>query len=242
MTRHFGENDLGLFLKRQIVEGGDDVPAVHLTLVDLLGAVIEAGGIAKPDRVGGREHPEAVVGRQHPILVKQRQLALGLENTLDNEHHIGSAGVVFIETKRHRMLQRPRQQAFAKLGDLFAVTQHDGVLADQVDTADVAVEVNPDAGPVEPRRDLLDMGRLAGAVIALDHAPAVVAEAGENRQGGFRVEMIGLIDFGDMLGGLGKAKHFHINVNAEHLAHRYGNIGAIGRHEGQVDGILGIGH
>ena len=32
----------------QIVKRRDDVPAVHLTLVDLLGAVIEAGGIAEP--------------------------------------------------------------------------------------------------------------------------------------------------------------------------------------------------
>jgi hypothetical protein len=140
------------------------------------------------------------------------------------------------------MLQRPGQQSFAEFGDLLAFAQHDGVLADEIDTADVTVEINPDAGPVEPCRDLLDVGRLAGAVITLDHDPAVVAKAGENGEGGFRVEMVGLIDFGDMLGGLGKARHFHIDVYAEHLAHRQRDIGAIGRHEGQVGGILGIGH
>jgi hypothetical protein len=36
--------------------------------------------------------------------------------------------------------------------------------------------------PVEARRDLLDMGRLAGAVIALDHDAAVEGEAREDRQ------------------------------------------------------------
>ena len=37
------------------------------------------------------------------------------------------------------------------------VAQHDGVLADQVEAADVAVEVDAHARPVEARRDLLDV-------------------------------------------------------------------------------------
>ena len=84
------------------------------------------------------------------------------------------------------LLVGPGQDAVAEFGDLHAVLDDDGVLADQVDTADVAVEVDAHAGPVEPRRDLLDMGRLAGAVIARDDHAAVVGEAGEDRERGRR--------------------------------------------------------
>ena len=73
-------------------------------------------------------------------------------------------------------LQRVGQDALAELGDLLAVLQHDRVLADEIDAADVAVEVDADARPVEARRHLLDVRRLAGAVVALDHHAAVVLE------------------------------------------------------------------
>ena len=50
---------------RQIVERDDDGPAIHLALVDLLGAVIEAARVAEPDRVGGREQAEGGVRADH---------------------------------------------------------------------------------------------------------------------------------------------------------------------------------
>ena len=65
-----------------------------------------------------------------------------------------------------KALQRPGQNPFAEFGDLLAVLQHDGILADQIDAADMAVQIDAHAGPVQPRRDLFDMGRFAGAVIA----------------------------------------------------------------------------
>ena len=116
----------------------------------------------------------------HLGLVEQREPARHLEHALDHEHHVGPAGVVFVEAQRGVGLQRIGQDALAELGDLLAVLQDDGVLADQIDAADVAVEVDADARPVEPGRHLLDVGRLAGAVVALDHHPAVVLEAGQD--------------------------------------------------------------
>ena len=101
-----------------------------------------------------------------PLLVEQGQLAGDLQHALDHEHHVRTAGVVLVEHQRDVVLQRPGQHAVAELGDLLAVLEDDGVLADEVDARDVAVEVDAHAGPVEARRDLLDMGRLAGAVIA----------------------------------------------------------------------------
>ncbi len=67
-----------------------------------------------------------------------------LEHALDDEHHIGPAGIVFVEAQPDRMLQGPGQDALAELGDLLAVAQHDRVLADEIDAADVAVEIDPD--------------------------------------------------------------------------------------------------
>ena len=150
------------------------------------------------------------------------------QHALDHEHHVRAAGVVFVEAERDVVLQRPGQDAVAEFGDLLAVLDDDGVLADQVDTADVAVEVDAHAGPVEPRRDLLDMGRLAGAVIAGDHDAAVLGEAGEDGERGRPVEAVIGIDVGHVLVGLGIGRHFHVAVDAEHLADRHLHVGQAG--------------
>jgi hypothetical protein len=121
-------------------------------------------------------------------------------------------------------LQRPGQDALAELGDLLAVAQHDGVLADKVDPADMAVQINPHTGPVQPRRDLFDMGRFAGAVITLDHDAAVVGEAGQDGERGIVVEHIGLVQFRHMVGAMRERRDLHIGIDAEGLAHRYRNI------------------
>ncbi len=87
-----------------------------------------------------------------------------------------AASVVLVEHQRHVVLIAPRQDAFAELGDLLAFLQHDRVLADEVDAGDVAVEVDADARPVEACGDLLDVGGLAGAVVAGHHHTAVVGK------------------------------------------------------------------
>ena len=161
----------------------------------------------------------------HLVLVEQRELARSFQHALDHEHHVGTAGVVFVEAERDVVLQRPGQDAFAELGDLLIVLDDDGVLADQVDAADVAVEVDAHAGPVEPRRDLLDMGGLAGAVIAGDDDAAVVGEAGENGERGRPVEAVIGVDVGHVLVGLGVGRHFHVAVDAELLADRHLHVG-----------------
>jgi hypothetical protein len=152
------------------------------------------------------------------VLVEQGELAVDLEHTLDHEHDVGAAGVVFVEHQRRRVLQRPRQDAFAEFGDLLAILQHDRVLADQVDTRDVTVEVDAQAGPVEARRDLLDMRRLAGAVIALDHDASVEGEARKDRHGRVMVEQVGVIDRRHVLGARAEGRHLHVGVDSEQLA------------------------
>ncbi len=164
----------------------------------------------------------------HLALVEQRQTAGSFQHALDHEHHVRAAGVVFVEAERDVVLQRPRQNALAELGDLLAVPDDDGVLADQVDAADVAVEIDAHAGPVEPRRHLLDMGGLAGAVIAGDHDAAVLGEAGENGERGRPVEAVIRIEFGHVLIGLRISRNFQIAVDAEHLPDRHLHVGQAG--------------
>ena len=79
--------------------------------------------------------------------------------------------------------------------------------------------------PVEPRRDLLDVGRLAGAVIALDHDPAVAGEAGADRHRRVGVEHIGGVEVGNPLVRLAEAGHFQVAVDAERVAHLHHLVG-----------------
>ncbi len=223
-----GEHDLDLVVVRQVVQRGDDRPAVHLRLVDLLGAVIEAGGVAKAHRIGGREQAERRMRTDHPALVEQGEAAGGFQHPLDHEHHVRTAGIVLVEAERDVMLIGPRQDAVAEFGDLEAVLDDDGVLADQVDTADVAVEIDPHARPVQAGRHLFDMGRLAGAVIARDNDTAVVREARQDRQRGRPVEPVILIDVRDIVVAFRVGRDFHVAVEPELLANRHFDIGQAG--------------
>ncbi len=135
-------------------------------------------------------------GRMTRFWSSRGQAALGLQHALDHEHDVGTARVVFVKDQGDWALQRPGQDALAELGDLLAVLQDNGVLADQVDAADVAVQVHADQRPVQPGGDLFDVGRLAGAVIALNHDAAVKGEAGADGERRLRIEAVALVDLG----------------------------------------------
>ena len=216
--RQLGGDDADLIIMRQIIQGRHDGPAVHLSLVDLLGAVIQASSITKPDGIGCGKETEAWIRVDHPVGIQKGQLAIDFQNPLDNKHHIGTASVIFVKYNGNRILQGPGQNTFAEFRNLLAITQHNGVLADQVDSADMAVQVDPDAGPVEPRCHLFDVGGFASAVIALDHHPAVMAKAGENRQRGVMVELIGFVNSGHIVRSFREGRHRHIDIKAEHAA------------------------
>ena len=218
VMRHLGQHDRRLGVVTQIVQRRDQGPAVHLALVDLLGAMVEAGRVAQAHRVGGGEQAEIGVRRDDLVLVQKRQLAVGLQHALDHEHHVRAARVVFVKDDRGRVPQRPRQDALVEHGDLLAVDQLDRVLANQVDPADMAVQVHAHAGPVQARRDLFDMGGLARPVIALDHDAAVVGKACQDRHRRVGIELVGAVDLGDAIRAVGKALDLHVAVQTEHLA------------------------
>src|SRR5579863_4587494 len=225
MGRRLGEDDVDLLVMRQIIQGRDDRPAVHLALIDLLRAMIEAGGVAEADRFGCGEEAERRMGTNNTALIEQRQTARDFEHALNDEHHVGPAGVIFIEAQSDVVLDRQGQDAVAKFGDLLAVLQDNGVLADEVDARDMAVEIDADERPIEPRGHLLDMGRFAGAVVAGDHHPPVAREAGEDRQSRLAVEQIVGIEIGHMLVRRGIGRRLYIGIDAEQLSDRHMDIG-----------------
>ena len=155
----------------------------------------------------------------HAVLVEQREPALDLQHALDHEHHVRPPGIVFVEDEGAGMLQRPGQDAFSEFRDLLAVLQDDGILPDEVDAADVAIEVDAEARPVQPRGHLLDMGRLARPVIALDHDAPVEGEAGEDREGRIMVELVGRIDLWHVVRTLAEGRRCEVGFKAEDIAH-----------------------
>ena len=187
--------------------------------------MIKAGRIAQTDGVGRREQAETGMGAQHLVLVEQGELAVGFQHTLNHEHHIRAASVVFVKHKCAGVLQRPGQQAFAELGHLSAVTQDDGILADEVDAADVAVEVDANTRPVKAGSNLFDMGRLSGTVIALNHHPTIVREAGQNGACCIGIEPIAFVQRGHVNGGFRKCRGRCVGINSENIAHRHGRVG-----------------
>ena len=56
------QHHVHLAVVRQVVERDDDVPAIHLALIERLRAVIQPGGVAEADGVGGGEQRNAGCG------------------------------------------------------------------------------------------------------------------------------------------------------------------------------------
>ena len=202
---------------RQIVERNDQRPTVHLGLVDLLGAVIKPCRVAKADCVCRCKQAEGWMRAHHAALIEQGQAARGFEHALDDEHHIRATGVIFVEDERDIVLIGPGQDTIAKFGDLHAVLDDNGVLADQIDTRNMAVEVDTHAWPVEAGSDLFNVGRFARAMIAGNHDAAVVGKAGQNGQRRVAVKEVIGIDFGNMFAAFGIGRDHQVRIDIEHL-------------------------
>ena len=80
-----GEYDLDLIVVRQIIQRGDDLPSVHLALVDLLRSMIEAGRIAEADSVSCGKQTKGRMRLDHLALVQQRESPGGFEHALDDD-------------------------------------------------------------------------------------------------------------------------------------------------------------
>src|SRR5262245_17912023 len=134
----------------------------------------------------------------HPALIEKRKPAGDLKDSLNDKHDVWAARVILIETKRDIVLQRPRQDTVLKLRDLLPVSQHDGVFTDEIDARDMAIKVNSHARPIQAGRDLFDMGRFSGSMIARDHDPAVAGKARENGKSRIAVKNIVWIEIGNV--------------------------------------------
>ena len=167
--------------------------------------MIEPRGIPEADGVGRGEEAEPAMGRDDPVLVQERELPFHLEDPLDHEHDVRAPGIVLVENESHGTLERPRQKPLPEFRYLLAILEDDGVLTNEVDPADVGIEINPDAGPVKPRRHLLDVRRFTRPVIALHHHPPVVRKAGKDGQRGIVVKLVRRIEIRHILRPLGKS-------------------------------------
>ena len=83
--------------------------------------------------------------------------------------------------------------------------------------------------------DLLDVGRLAGAVVALDHHAAVVLEAGQDGERHVPIEHVVGVEVGHVVVGLGVGGHLEVGVDAEELTNGHFHVRQAG-HPG-----LGLG-
>src|SRR6185312_777938 len=153
----------------------------------------------------------------HLALVEQREPSGCFQNALNDEHDVRAARIVFVEAERDIVLQSPGQNALAELGDLLTVLDDDGVFADQIDPADMAVEVDADAWPVEPCSHLLDMSGLAGTMVTGDDDATVLRKPCKDGKRRRSVEAIVAIDIRHMLISLRVSWHFKVTVDSKNL-------------------------
>ena len=216
---HLRQHDLHLLVMVEIVERRHQVPAVHLALVDLLRAVIEAGGVAQAHRVGGGEDAERGMRPHHAVLIEQGELAVDLEDALDHEHHVGA---VRRRTRRRRARSgccsaqgsRPSRNSVTWTPSRITIASLP-IRSIRLMWLSRLMRMQ---GQLRRAATCSDVGRLPGAVIALDHHPAVVGEAGENGERGVAIEAIRGVDVRHVVGGLRERRHFHVGVDAERLA------------------------
>jgi hypothetical protein len=72
------------------------------------------------------------VWTDHAVLIEQGELALNFQHPLDHEHHVGTAGIVFVEGQAQPDAGSPKaRMPFAKFGDLLPLLQNDCVFADR---------------------------------------------------------------------------------------------------------------
>src|SRR5690606_32158372 len=122
-----------------IVERADNRPPVHLALVDLLCAVIEAGRVAQSDRVRRREQAKRRMRSDHPRLVEKGQLSGDLQDALDNEHHVGPACVILVKNESRVRLESPGLDALFELRYLLSIAQDNGITSKEIYLSHVAV-------------------------------------------------------------------------------------------------------
>ena len=154
------------------------------------------------------------------VLVEKGEPTFRFKDPLNDEHDIRPSGVVFVEYERHPVPERPRKNPLLEFRYLLAVAELDRILADQVDARNVAVQVDPDAGPVQAGGNLFDVRRLAGSVIALDHDTPVVREPRQDRERGVGVELVGRVKVRNPVRRLLEGHDLKVGVDAEGLPHQ----------------------
>ena len=115
-----GENDLRFDRRLQVIERGDDVPAIHLALVDRLRTVIEASHRrGRPCLWSRTGEPGSA---DHPVLIQERQLASASRTRWIT--NITSGRPTSYSSNTRATDAAPGQQPLAEFRHLLAITQH----------------------------------------------------------------------------------------------------------------------
>lgn len=196
------------------------MPSVELALVDLLCTVVESGGIAESYGISGCEETEAGVGVDDTILVEEGELTFYFEDSLDDEHDVGTACVIFVKDEGTRALEDPWEDTFLVFGHLYAFTNDDSVFTDEVNTTNVAIEVDAKTWPIQTSGDLFDMSRFTCTVVSLDEDATIIGKTCEYSECGFGIEVVLGIEGWDVFGGGTKGAYDHFCTDTEGLLDR----------------------
>src|SRR3546814_18579710 len=99
--------------------------------------MVEAGRITQANRVRCCEHAEPAIWTDDAVLIEERHLPVCFQYALDNDHHIGTARIIFVKDQPHRLSTCQGKKAFFELRYLLYVFPNDGVLADQLAPAEM---------------------------------------------------------------------------------------------------------
>src|SRR5262249_13804098 len=102
------------------------------------------------------------------------------------------------------------------------------VLADQIDAADVAVEIYAHAGPIEFGRHLLDLRGFAGTMLAGAYYAAVLSQARTNVECGWAIVTIVSVNIRHVCIALRMSPSSEMPVYSEDVPNRRFHLGQAG--------------
>ena len=134
-------------------------------------------------------------------------------------------GSIFILDEPATALDAENMEGFIRILDMIKSYYQTVLLISHVDhlkdIADMTIEIDTDAWPIQTGGDLFDMRRLAGAVEPLDQQTPVVGKGYKDRERGVVIKAVCIVEIRHMLGFLREGRNLHIDIKVESLTSRH---------------------